>query len=119
MPAGRLKLTHAQGAVALIRFIPTNTDMHDLSGLFRSGADYGIIRYSDVFAPSAEHPKTQAGAALKFFRDDMHSGNTVLMTSNNGRSSHNFLRDDWSSILDMPKNRCSQETIATKLATVD
>ncbi len=52
MPAGRTKLAHAQGAVALVRFIPVNTDMHDLSGLFRSGADYGIIRYSDTFAPN-------------------------------------------------------------------
>ena len=81
--------------------------MHDLTGLFRTGADYGLIRYSDTFAPSIEHPRTQAGAALKFFRDGIHSGNTVMMTGSNTKGSHNFLRDDFCSILDFPKNRCA------------
>lgn len=119
MPDGRKKLVHAQGAVAKVRFITQNTDQHELSGLFRTGADYGIIRYSDLFKPNERNPKTQAGAALKFFRDGMPSGNTVMMTTNNFRSSHNFLREDFTTILDMPKNRCAQETIATQLATVD
>ena len=58
MPNGRKKLVHAQGAVAKVRFITQNTDQHDLSGLFRTGADYGIIRYSDLFQPNEANPKT-------------------------------------------------------------
>lgn len=119
MPNGRKKLTHAQGAVAKIRFIPQNTDQHNLSGLFRTGADYGLIRYSDVFNPNVSNPKTLAGAALKFFRDGIHSGNTVLMTSFNSEPSHNFLKEDFCSIVEKPLNRCSMETIQPKLAVVD
>lgn len=119
MPAGRQKLTHAQGPVGLVRFVPQNTDKHNLSGLFRTGADYGIIRYSDTFKPNKQKPKTLPGAALKFFRDGIHSGNTVMMTDFNSQPSHNFLKADFSSVVSKPLNRCAQETINTKLATVD
>lgn len=84
-----------------------NTDSHDFSGLFRTGADYGLIRYSDTFKPNIEHPKTQAGAALKFFRDGMHSGNTVMMTANNVVDSFNFFKQSFSSVLDFPLNQCA------------
>lgn len=102
-----------------MRFIPVNIDVHNFSGLFRTGADYGLIRYSDVFKPNIEHPKTQAGCALKFFRDGLHSGNTVLMTSFNTVDSFNFFKQPFSSILDFPKNKCAQATIFPKMATVD
>ena len=89
LPEDRKKLIHSVGEVAPVEWQPRP---NDYSGLFESGAKYGIIRLSSAKKPSFQEKSWDftPGFGLKLFRDGVHSGNTVAMYSLDGQPSANF-----------------------------
>ena len=74
-----LKKIHVQGVVHKVRF--ETVDTHPFSGIFKSGADYGLMRMSTASPYTHLMKKLTPGMALKFLRDGVDSANTVAMNS--------------------------------------
>ena len=75
----RQKYVHQQGVVTKARFVPTQNN-RGYTGIFESGADDVIIRFSET-GQQLEH-QTKAlnpSIALKFLRSGVTSGNTLGM----------------------------------------
>jgi len=98
LEAGRSKRIHAFGAEARLRFEILPASDHGYSGIFRSGAECAIGRFSLANKPTA---RTSIPAlAIKFFIDGNHpSLNLHLMNSVDGQEGHDFFADDFSNIL--------------------
>ena len=76
------------------------------TGLFESGADYGLIRLSLASKPSSTH--MTPGFGLKFLRDGIDSANLVAMYRVAGQDNWNFFANDFS-------NHIPGETASTLL----
>lgn len=81
-PQEREKLIHSVGVVGAIRF--ESTEEHPYTGLFKEGADYGLIRFSSAKEPSKSG--FTPGLAVKFLRDGRPSANFVAMPSLDGQT---------------------------------
>lgn len=93
----RPKVLHAEGAIQQIRWeVVPNEEGY--TGLFKSGSEYGLVRYS--VAGPYEHTKVNGdlgmipGVAIKLFRDGQHSGNFHAMSSLKGTKTHNFFESN-------------------------
>lgn len=76
----REKYIHTQGVVGAIKFVPNPQSKEAYTGTFKTGADYGFIRFST--GPPSDPTKPAAGNfapgfALKFLRDGITSANLV------------------------------------------
>ena len=101
MPKDRLKLIHGYGSTALIAFIPTRD--HPYTGLFGSGAPYGLVRISLAKAPSVSGtPKLLPGLGLKFFIDGKPSVNVLAMPSLDPQSEFNIFAHSYTTDIAMP-----------------
>jgi hypothetical protein len=80
------------------------------SGLFRTGADYVLMRFSQTQEP--EPHKTWPGISIKIFIDGKPSVNVGAMETLSGQSSCNFFEKDFSNHLPPP------ETVLHKLVTL-
>jgi hypothetical protein len=89
----RAKLIHSQGVVAKVKLDVTNGDS-PFTGLFKSGADYGLIRLSLAGKASTTH--MTPGFGLKFLRDGIDSANLVAMYRLAGQDNLNFFANDFS-----------------------
>lgn len=114
MPQGRLKIVHTQGTVTKIRY--ENVGDHPYTGIFRSGADFGVMRISEVSRTDPEVPRTSPGFGVKWLRDGMPSANGTAMFSFAGQPSFNFLANSWTTHLAEPQNVCGRMTISSKFA---
>jgi len=114
MPPNRLKFIHATGCVALMKFVSHNN--HDFTGIFK-GADYGIMRISEV-GSSRREDKPNASAGFKFFRDGVASANMMTVHAFEGHDTYNFLRRDidYNTHVDIPTDSCRLTTSHAKLA---
>jgi hypothetical protein len=96
-PPGRQKLIHSVGAAALFSWRPSSV-RHGYTGLFATGAQYGLLRAASAIEPSTSWwtgEKSMApGFSLKFFRDDVESANTVALWSLSTTPSFNFFEHD-------------------------
>jgi len=91
----RSKLVHSVGAVATVRFVPTPNPFN-YSGIFRSGSDSAIVRFSAAASPDTNPDNLTPGIAIKFLRDGIPSGNAFAMYSLLGQPSYNFFKHDLS-----------------------
>lgn len=98
LETGRAKRIHAFGAEARLRFEVLPASDHRYSGIFRSGAECAIGRFSLANKPTA---RTSIPAlAIKFFIDGNHpSLNVHLMNAVDGQDGHDFFANDFSNIL--------------------
>jgi len=90
-----MKLVHSVGAVATVRYVPVSNPFN-YTGIFRSGSDSAIIRFSAAAAPDTNPDSVTPGIAIKFLRDGMSSGNAFAMYSLLGQPSYNFFKHDLS-----------------------
>ncbi len=98
MEAGRRKRIHAFGAEARLRFAILPTAANRYSGLFHSGAECAIARFSLANKPTES--TSIPALAIKFFIDGNHpSLNLHLMNSVDGQDGHDFFATDFSNIL--------------------
>ncbi len=86
----RRKFFHSVGNVAKVKFIPVENTA-GFTGIFKDGADYGLIRLSLSKKPNLEKSTPEGavdnyvpGFGLKFLRDGIPSANIVAMYSVNG-----------------------------------
>ena len=95
---GRRKLIHAFGAEARLRLVIRPGAAGGYTGIFRSGAECVIGRFSLANKPAAD--TSIPGLALKIFIDgDQPSVNLQLMHSIDGQAGHNFFAQDFSNFL--------------------
>ena len=94
---GRRKLIHAHGAEARLRLEIAADVALPYTGIFASGADCVIGRFSLASKPTAE--RSIPALALKIFVTDHTSVNLQLMNSVDGQPGHNFFALAFSNIL--------------------
>lgn len=98
VPAGRVKIVHANGSVGKIAFIPTNE--HPFTGIYKRGG-YGIARLS-LATPPADNDFVP-GMAIKFLIDNHSSLNLHVMHLLEGQSDNwNFFANDFSNQIPHP-----------------
>jgi hypothetical protein len=97
VPARR-KLLNTVGIVGKVSFQIINNEP-GYTGIFDSGADYGIIRFSTFVKPVEIGATEQLGygtytpaMALKFLRNNVPAGNIFGMYSIDSKDSWNFFR---------------------------
>lgn len=95
---GRRKLIHAFGAEARLRLVISPQAAGGYSGIFRSGAECVIGRFSLAAKPTND--TSIPALALKIFiGGDRPSVNLPLMHSVDGQTGHNFFAQTFSNIL--------------------
>jgi len=95
---GRHKLIHAFGTEVRMRLIISPSAMGSYTGIFQSGAECVIGRFSLASKPTAD--KSVPALALKIFiAGDQPSVNLLLMHSVDGQVGHNYFAQTFSNIL--------------------
>jgi hypothetical protein len=95
---GRRKLIHAFGAEARFQLVMNPSDERGYTGIFKSGAECAIGRFSMASKPTAD--TSIPALALKIFiGKDQPSVNLHLMNSVDGQSSRNFFAQTFSNIV--------------------
>ncbi len=95
---GRRKLIHAFGAEARLRLVISPQAAGGYTGIFRSGAECVIGRFSLASKPTTD--TSIPALALKIFiGGDQPSVNLPLMHSVDGQTGHNFFAQTFSNIL--------------------
>ena len=94
----RPKSIHTKGTVQQVRW--ESVGGHKYSGLFASGADYGIMRYSvakpyDMAKWGAES-NFLPGMGIKWYRDGIKSANLVAMPGFDPTQTPNFFENNFS-----------------------
>jgi hypothetical protein len=98
---GRHKLIHALGAEARMRLLISPEVAGDYTGIFHSGAECVIGRFSLATKPTST--KSIPGLALKIFIDgDQPSLNLLLMHSLDPQLGQNYFSETFSNILPPP-----------------
>jgi hypothetical protein len=90
----RRKMVHSVGPVVLVRYVPVPNPFN-YTGIFKTGSDSAIMRFSAAVAPVPIDGITP-GVAIKFLRDQIPSGNAFSMRHFAGQNSWNFFKHDWS-----------------------
>jgi hypothetical protein len=109
---GRKKVIHTFGAVAKIEFIADSNSSHPYTGLFKSGAHFGLARLSLAVRPISPVINYTPGMALKFLIDGQQnpSLNMVAMNSLDGQTdSYNFFAHPFSNVLPSPAGIAQKE----------
>ena len=102
LEAGRNKLIHSFGAEARLQLVISDGADTGYSGIFRSGAQCMIGRFSLAARPDSD--SSIPGLALKIFIDGAQpSVNLHLMHSIDGEAGHNFFGHTFSNILPPPE----------------
>jgi len=91
----RKKLVHSVGPISRGRYVPVSNPFN-YTGIFRSGSDSALFRFSAAAAPSTNPDNLTPGIAVKFLRDQIPSGNAFAMFALTGQPSYNFFKHDWS-----------------------
>ena len=98
MPQGRTKDIHGFGTTIKVKWIAETE--HPYTGIFSSGAEYGVARFSLAKPPTEEN--STPGMGLKIFVDDKESVNIMAMYSLDGQTSHHIFANDFSNVLGKP-----------------
>lgn len=95
---GRHKLIHAFGAEARLRLVITPEAASGFTGIFQTGAECVIGRFSLASKPTSD--KSIPALALKFFiAGGQPSVNLLLMNSVDGQLGHNYFGKTFSNII--------------------
>ena len=93
----RPKPIHTKGTVQQVRW--ENIGGHNYTGLFSSGADFGIMRYS-IAKPYdmkkwGKDSNFLPGMGIKWYRDGIHTGNLQAMPGFDPTQSPNFFENNF------------------------
>jgi len=92
----RRKMVHSVGPVVLVRYVPVPNPFN-YTGIFKTGSDSAIMRFSAAVAPIPFDPRGVTPAvAIKFLRDQIPSANGFAMRHFASQFSWNFFKHDWS-----------------------
>src|SRR5690606_38186452 len=100
MEADREKVINKSDVTINIEFDVNNDSALNLSGLFASGAEHGVLRLSLAEPSSVDNFKP--GFAIKLFRNGKASANIFAMPSLDGSASSNLLALDFVTSLPEP-----------------
>ena len=93
----RPKAIHTKGTVQQVRW--ENIPGHDYTGLFATGADYGIMRYSVAKPYDAskwgDKSTMLPGMGIKWYRDGAPSANLQAMPGFDPTTTPNFFQNDF------------------------
>ena len=99
----RDKVIHTQGVVATFKWVPAKTMKTQYTGMFASGCDNGVLRFS----VGGEYDPTQPpdgnfgpNMGVKFLRDGAASANFVAAP--NHQNDYNFFSSDFTQLIDVP-----------------
>ncbi len=108
--AGRQKVFHNKGVTVFFKFVPASTKDHSYTGIFDTGAPYGIARFSLAVAPADKEIVVDGnkkkvknylpGVAVKFFIDEKPSLNIMAMFGLDGQESFNVFENSFSNIVE-------------------
>ena len=94
----RPKAIHTKGVVQQVRW--ESLPGHSYTGLFATGADYGIMRYSVAKPYDASKWGSSStflpGMGIKWYRDGVHSANLQAMPGFSPTQNPNFFTNDFS-----------------------
>ena len=76
----RKKTAHTQGVVARVEWEPVGN--HSYSGIYETGSDHAIIRFSESRYLTELSTGLLPSAAIKFLVDGEHSKNLHVMAGN-------------------------------------
>ncbi len=97
-----------------------STGGHDYTGIFASGADYGLIRYSIVGAYDAsvwgDKSTFRPGFGIKWYRDGVQTANLVCQPGFHPTQNPNFFTNDFTNHL-KPVDDTFIKTMAHLFAT--
>jgi len=104
----RKKIVHSVGAVGLAKWTVVPNTLN-YTGIFASGCENVIVRFSSAFRPGTDNTTTQPNLApavgLKFLIDGYPSVNIFGLGSLSGQTSYNFFLHDISNHLpDIPND---------------
>jgi len=92
----RRKMVHSVGPVIKVRYVPVPNPFN-YTGIFKTGSDSAIMRFSAAVAPIPFDPRGVTPAvAIKFLRDQIPSANGFAMRHFASQFSWNFFKHDWS-----------------------
>ena len=91
MKLGRVKVNHRQGVVGQIEWVSTGD--HPYTGMYASGSDTAIIRFSETTLLTPDSPGLLPSLAIKFLVDGTESKNLFGMPSFNSLESWDFFKE--------------------------
>ena len=103
MPRNRVKVVHAQGVVAKVKWVAEPGVSHDYTGLFQGDSD-ALLRMSEANFDVPEAKSLTPSIALKFPRDSKSSVNILANASFEPTGSFNFFENDFRVNIDMFKD---------------
>ena len=92
MKRNRLKITHRQGLVAQIRWVPE--DGQSYTGFYSDGFEHGYIRFSQTLPLTDDSTGLLPAVAVKALRNGARSQNVLGMPSFHPTTSWNFFDAD-------------------------
>ena len=108
LPANRLKIAHAQGVVALAKWVPVAGNPY--TGLFQETSET-LLRLSEAGFDLPEVSGLNPSLAMKFTRDGMYSVNMLANVGFEQSDSFYFFENDFRVNVDNFTDECAQETI--------
>ena len=122
MKRNRLKITHRQGLVAQIRWVPE--DGQSYTGFYSDGFEHGYIRFSQTLPLTDDSTGLLPAVAVKALRNGARSQNVLGMPSFHPTTSWNFFNADMANRVepfdaDDPDDAMLLDTIIEKLIAGD
>ena len=114
MKGGIKKVLHAEGVVGRVSWEALAD--HPFTGLFASGSEKGLIRFSESNFNVPEQDGLTPSFAMKFLRDGIESVNLFGAVGFEPQGSYNFFANTFTNHIKLHENELNQETIMLKLA---
>ena len=119
----RLKLVHQQGVVGLAKWVPIEdgVSQNGYTGIFASGSDSALIRFSDDFHVEGLTSNVKPSLAIKFMRDGVKSGNQFGMVSFDGDADEDEPWNWWAYELHnhLPQFKANEENTCSDSGVLD
>ena len=119
----RLKLVHQQGVVGLAKWVPIEdgVSQNGYTGIFASGSDSALIRFSDDFHVEGLTGNVKPSLAIKFLRDGVKSGNQFGMVSFDGDADEDEPWNWWAYELHnhLPQFKADEENTCSDSGVLD
>ena len=100
MPRQKLKVTHTQGVVAKVKWIPFQSPSYDYTGFYQEETENVLLRLSQTVNLTPSSTGLLPSLALKFLINGQKSENLFGMPSFAPIDSWDFLAEDMSSRVD-------------------
>lgn len=88
----RVKMTHTQGVVAQVEWLPTDNDL-GYTGFYETGSDQVLLRLSETNNLTQESKGLHPAVAIKFLRNGTFAENIVATPNLTGSESWDFFSE--------------------------